>query len=111
MQGEAVCGFSGRAAFEVGSVPELVLALETLVKIPATLLLLDPRDRAGLTWIRNRARFWLTALKRRRKYLPPGEPYSDAEAAAIMALVDLEEAASRLLGQEEPGAGQAAGPL
>lgn len=46
---------------------------------PAALLRLDPRDRAGLTWLRNRARFWLTALKRRRKYLPPGEPYSEAE--------------------------------
>ncbi len=60
---------------------------------PATLLRLDPRDRAGLEWLRNRARFWLTALKRRRKYLPQGEPFSEAEAAAIRALVALEEAA------------------
>lgn len=64
---------------------------------PAALLRLDPRDRAGLTWARDRSRFWLTALKRRRKYLPRGTPYSEAEAAAIRALVALEEAAGQLL--------------
>lgn len=63
---------------------------------PAPLLRLDRRDRAGLTWLKNRARFWLTGLKRRRKYLPQGEPYSEAEAAAIRALVALEEAAGQL---------------
>jgi hypothetical protein len=70
---------------------------------PAALLRLDRRDRAGLTWLRNRARFWLTALKRRRKHLPRGEPYSEAEATAIRALVALEEAAGILLGQAEAG--------
>lgn len=65
--------------------------------VPAVLLRLDPRDRAGLEGVRNRARFWLTALKRRRKYLPPGEPFSPKEAAAIRVLANLEEAAGQLL--------------
>lgn len=58
---------------------------------------LEPRDRAGLRWLRNRARELLTALKRRRKNLPPGEPYSKAEAAAIRALVALEDSSGALL--------------
>jgi len=58
---------------------------------------MDRRDRAGLEWVRNRARFWLTALKRRRKHLHRGEPYSEEEAAMIQALGALEEAAGRLL--------------
>jgi hypothetical protein len=61
------------------------------------LLPLDRRDRAGLIWIRKRARFWLTALKRRRNCLHPCEPVSETEAAAIRALVALEEAAGGLL--------------
>lgn len=65
---------------------------------PAALLRLDTRDRAGLEWVRRRTRFWLTALKRRRKQLPPGEPFSPEEEAAIRALVALEEAAGQLLG-------------
>jgi hypothetical protein len=63
----------------------------------AALLRLDPRDVAGLRWIKARSRFWLTAIKRRRKHLPPGEPYSEAEATAIRALAALEEAATALL--------------
>lgn len=63
----------------------------------ATLIRMDRRDRAGLEWARNRARFWLTAIKRRRKHLPRGEPYSPEEAAMIQALGALEEAAGRLL--------------
>lgn len=64
----------------------------------AALLKFDRRDVAGLCWIRERARFWLTALKRRRKCLPPGEPYSQEEAAAIRALITLEASAGELLG-------------
>lgn len=78
---------------------------------PAALLHLDRRDRAGLTWVANRARFWLTALKRRRKRLPKGEPFSPEEAAAIRALAALEEAAGQLLQSTEPRQGvRPAGP-
>ena len=65
--------------------------------MPAGLLRMDPRDRAGLAWAKNRARFWLTALKRRRKYLPPGKPYGPEEVIVLQALIDLENAASQLL--------------
>ncbi len=68
-----------------------------ITEAPARLLRLDPRDRAGLEWARNRARFWITALKRRRKHLPPGEPYSPEEASVLNALIDLETAAGQLL--------------
>lgn len=61
-----------------------------------TLLRLDPRDRAGLEWARNRARFWITALKRRRKHLPPC-PYSPEELALFQALLSIELAAGELL--------------
>lgn len=63
----------------------------------AALLHLDRRDRAGLEWARNRARFWLTALKRRRKHLPPGEPYDPEETENLKALLALEAAAGTLL--------------
>ncbi len=65
--------------------------------MPARLLRLAPRDRAGLEWARNRARFWITALKRRRKRLPPGEPYGPEEVRVLRALIDLENAAGQLL--------------
>lgn len=61
------------------------------------LLHLDAKDRAGLEWIMDRSRFWLTALKRRRKYLPPGEPYGEAEAAFIRALAAMENSAKEIL--------------
>lgn len=62
----------------------------------AALLRLDERDRAGLTWIKNRARFWITGLKRRRKHLPKCG-YSPEEMALFRALLALEEAAGELL--------------
>lgn len=65
---------------------------------PAALLRIDPRDRAGLRWIKNRARYWITALKRRRKRLPPC-PYSPEEMALFQALLALEAAAGQLLRQ------------
>ena len=58
---------------------------------------LDQRDRAGLTWTMHRARFWLTALKRRRKYLPRRAGYTPEEGGLIEALVALEREAGRLL--------------
>lgn len=62
------------------------------------LLRLDRRDVAGLTWCKNRARFWLTALKRRRKYqVDQGAAYTPEEGALIEALTALENAVSRLL--------------
>lgn len=72
---------------------------------PAALLRLDPRDRAGLEWLRQRASLWLRAMARRRKFLPPGA-YSEEEAATLRALIDLEQAAPRLL----EGVGTPAGP-
>jgi len=62
------------------------------------LLTLDRRDVAGLTWIKSRARFWLTALKRRRRYgVPRGAGYTEAEGRLIEALTGLEREAGRLL--------------
>lgn len=62
------------------------------------LLRIDRRDRAGLTWTKHRARFWLTALKRRRKYqVDRSAPYTEAEGQLIEALTSLETAAGRLL--------------
>lgn len=63
---------------------------------PAAMLRLDPRDRAGLEWLRQRASLWLRIMARRRKFLPPGG-YSEEEAATLRALIDLERAATRLL--------------
>lgn len=63
-----------------------------------TLLQLDPRDRAGLIWIRNRSRFLLTLLERQGKGSPQGEPCSAQEARAIKVVVVLGEAAGVLLG-------------
>lgn len=62
------------------------------------LLRLDDRDKAGLRWIKQRARFWLTALKRRRKYLPRGASFTPEESILIGHLTALENAAGRLLG-------------
>jgi len=62
------------------------------------LLRLDRRDVAGLTWIKHRARFWLTALKRRRRYaVPRGTGYTPEESELIGHLTALENAASGLL--------------
>ena len=76
-------------------------APETQPAIPVkpSLLHLTPKDRAILTWVSNRARAWLTALKRRRKYLPRGAPYSPEEAQAIRALAMPEEGVRVLLRQ------------
>jgi hypothetical protein len=72
---------------------------------PAALLRLDRRDRAGLEWVRQRAGWWIRAMARRRKYLPRGEPYSEAEAATLRALMALEAAAGELLKRSSPPAG------
>ena len=53
-------------------------------------------ERENLTWLRERARRGITTAKRRRKYCPPG-PYSPVEQAALTALLEVEEAAERLL--------------
>ena len=65
------------------------------------LLRLDDRDRRGLEWVRNRARFWITVLKRKRKYgLPRGAEFDPAEDDRLRSLLDLEQAAERLLQEE-----------
>ena len=91
--GPAAAGCLGQQQAELAVVGNL----QAEAQLGAALIRIDPRDRAGLEWAKNRARFWLTGLKRRRKHLPRGEPYSEAEAAAIRALVALEEAAGQLL--------------
>lgn len=63
----------------------------------ADLLEIDERDRRGLEWTRNRARFWMTAVKRRWQLLSPCETLSPEEAATFRALVVMEEAAGQLL--------------
>lgn len=50
----------------------------------AALLRLDPRDRAGLKWLKGWARSRITRLKVRRKHLPRGS-YSPAEVEAFTA--------------------------
>lgn len=70
----------------------------------AALLRLDPRDLAGLRWVRNRARHWLTAAKRARKYRPHERIFDDQEAAILRSLVQLEKAAGHLLAASHPNA-------
>ena len=51
-----------------------------------------------LLWLRYRARFWITALKRRRKYLiRRGAPFGPEEADTLRVLLDLERSAKLLL--------------
>ena len=47
-------------------------------------------------WVRERVRHGITQSKRRRKYCPPG-PYSPVEQEALTALLEVEQAAERLL--------------
>lgn len=61
------------------------------------LLHFDPRDREGLTWLQKRARFWLNAAQRQRRYLPPEEMCNDDEEGTIVALEAIEEATGALL--------------
>ena len=61
-----------------------------------SLLRIDSRDQAGLEWVKNRARFWLTAIER-RSHLPQAAPSSAEEAAMIRDLAIVEGAVSRLL--------------
>jgi hypothetical protein len=61
------------------------------------LLHLDDRTRVGLVWVCRWARGRITGLKRRRKRLPAGQPYSLAEAEALQVLLALEESAKLLL--------------
>ena len=64
----------------------------------ADLLVIDDRDRRGLEWTRSRARYWLTAIRRRRKHLLQGKPCSPEEVAANRAPMALQDAASHMLG-------------
>ena len=62
------------------------------------LLRIDRRDRAGLLWCKRRARFWITDLKRRRRYgVPRGAGYTPEESQLIEALTALEREAAKLL--------------
>jgi len=62
-----------------------------------SLLRLDRRELSGLRWLRQWARWRLTAHKRRRKYRPPATTFEAQEAEVLQALVDLERTAGRLL--------------
>ncbi len=66
------------------------------------LLRLTPRDLAGLGWLRQRAGLWLVSLRLRRKRLPKG-PYTPEEAEVIRAVLEVEQAAARLLKLMEVG--------
>jgi hypothetical protein len=61
------------------------------------LLRLDGRTRKGLAWVCRWARGRITGLKRRRKRLPAGQSYGQAEAEALRVLLALEESAKMLL--------------
>lgn len=63
----------------------------------ATLLRLDGRTCKGLAWVCRWARGRITGLKRRRKRLPAGQPYSQVEAEALRVLLALEESVKMLL--------------
>lgn len=58
--------------------------------------LLDARSRRVLRWVWTWASHQVTALKRRRKYLPRGAPLSPAEAQTLAALLALRRAAAAL---------------
>lgn len=73
------------------------------------LIPLSFRDRAGLEWLQQRASYWLRAMARRRKHLPPG-PYSEDELTIGSALIELEKAAAILLGDEKRDGGAAPSP-
>ena len=60
-------------------------------------LRLSDRERAGLIWLRERARHWLTAAKRARKYRPHQQVMGHDELQQLQALVDLDRAAQTLL--------------
>lgn len=72
-----------------------------------SLLRLTEQERHGLEWLRQRAGLWIVAMRKRRKYLPPGG-YSEEEAATLRALIDLEQAATRLLEVAGPSPGRPA---
>ena len=65
------------------------------------LLHLDDRTRVGLVWVCRWARSRITGLKRRRKRLPAGQPYSPSEAETLQALIALEESIKMLLDATE----------
>ena len=70
---------------------------KTEPKLPV-LLRLDAKDQRGLEWLRDRCRFWITALKRRRKYaVQRGAAYEPEEQEVLQALVSLETASRCLL--------------
>jgi len=60
------------------------------------LIFLSPRDAAGLRWLEGRSRYWLSQLKRSRKYQPPGK-FSSKEMELLTALVQLERGCTRIL--------------
>jgi len=62
---------------------------------------LSGRERRGLIWMKSWARARLTAAKRKLKYLPRKTVFDDDEREILMALVDLERAAGRLLDGED----------
>ncbi len=70
---------------------------------------LDPRDRAALAWIRQRASLLLVAVRRRRKKLARGTPYGPVESNMIRALMELESGAKKVLEVFEEAAWAKAG--
>ncbi len=58
---------------------------------------LTARDRRALNWLRSWARSHITSLKRRRKYLRRGVPFTEHELLIFQSLHNIEDAASLLL--------------
>jgi len=67
-----------------------------------SLLLLTPQDYAGLLWLKNRARVWLSQVKRSRKYQPP-DSFSSCELEILTVLVQLEKGCTRILELRKQG--------
>jgi hypothetical protein len=89
--------------------PKMAETIQTLqTPSPGLLLRLDRRDVAGLIWLKDRARFWITGLKRRRMRLPRCD-YSPEEMALFQPVLALEEAAGSLLELTTPRQGVEAG--
>jgi hypothetical protein len=67
---------------------------------------MDEQDRRALRWLKTWSRHRITELKRRRKHTPHQAKMPPGELEVLTALFDLEDAARRLIDDDDalPGA-------